>query len=314
MADKRIFRLHIGWPKTGTTTLQKHVWPKLPGHRYLGTTPFEGEKNGHTFRLVHLLAYASREKFQRDKLDVLDELEVLEADLYGTVDKNIPLLLSEEGVLSSLLKPTTHWHHGYSTASLEQIIERLLDLEQAWGVQFDLFVTEREPIDLLHAYYAQVFHHIRQIRGLGSFQGYIRRGTGYDPRGDLGFHYLQPRYVLERLNKAFGSHQVHVIAMNELLDGSTIHLSKWHSDLEDFRLASAMKENSRSRGSNVKITHLRPLWEPKKPFRLMPFLRKTWGEYRKEHLDHSKLEVEVRMNEEDQQILAAYFSHERTSE
>lgn len=28
--------LHVGYPKTGTTTLQEHVFPRLPGVRYLG--------------------------------------------------------------------------------------------------------------------------------------------------------------------------------------------------------------------------------------------------------------------------------------
>lgn len=310
----RKFLLHIGWPKTGTTTLQKHVWPRLPGHRYLGKAPFEGEKNGHAFRFVHLLAYASREKFRKDKMAMLVELEELEAKLYGGVDRKIPLLLSEEGVLGGLLKPSMHWHHGYSTASLEQMIERLRDFEESWGVQFEVLMAEREPIGLLHAYYAQAFHIIRQLRGLKTFQGYIRRGTGYDPRGDLGFHYLQPGYVQNQLGSAFGRERVHAIAMHELLDGSTIHLNRWYSDLDDFRLESEMRENSRSRGSDVKITHLRPLWEPKKPFRPIPFLRKTWGEYRRDHLDHSKLEMEIRMSEEDKQILAAYFSQERTPE
>lgn len=241
------------------------------------------------------------------------EFEKLEKTLYGGVDRNIPLLLSEEGVLSTLLRPSQHWHFGHSTASLQQLIERLLHLEESWNVQFDLLVSEREPAGLLHGYYAQAFHHIRQIRGLESFQGYIRRGTSYDPRGDLGFQYLRPGYVSKQLIRAFGNHRVHVITMRELLEGVTIHLNRWHSDLDDFQLESDAKENSRSRTDNVKVTHLRPLWDKKKPFRLVPFLRKTWGEYRKDHLDHSKIEVEVRMNDEDKQILNAYFSGEHPS-
>lgn len=309
MGDPRVFRLHIGWPKTGTTTLQKHVWPFIPGHRYLGKTPFEGEKNGHTFDLVHMLAYASREKYSRSKNALFRSLEKVETELFGEINDSIPLLLSDEGILSSLLKPSQHGHHGYSTASLEQMMERLLDLEEHGHVRFDLLITERNPIDLLHAYYTQMFHLVRQLPGLSTFQGYVRAGTTNKLRGDLGFHYLRPGYVTDQLRRGFGADRVHSISMDQLFDGSKVRLHEWCPILKDFQLSTGLQENRRSRGHDVKITHLRPIWVKKKPFRLMPFIRNVRGMYRQEYMDHSKLEVEVRIGEEDKELLEVFLTH-----
>ena len=138
--DRRTIILHIGWPKTGTTTLQKHVLNKLTGFRYLGKTPFVGGKNKLTFDLVYFLAYASHERAEIGAMELYSALTKLEVELFGNVETSVPVVLSEEGVLSSLLKPSDHQHHGFSTASLEQIISWLLQLEKAWNASFHILV------------------------------------------------------------------------------------------------------------------------------------------------------------------------------
>ncbi len=307
MQALRTVVLHIGWPKTGTTTLQKHVFANVKGHRYLGKTPFVTGANKHTFRLVHALAYASAECFHEEAEALRSDLARVETERYGNVDDRTPAIISEEGVLSSLLKPSDHQHHGYSTASLSQIADRLLQLESLWKVRFELLVSERDPMEILHAYYAQMYHVFRTFGGLKSFQGYIRTGTSGRPGHDLGFRYLQGAHVRDTLVHQFGAARVHCIPMNELFTDVRVRLSAWYPAFPDAAIGQVEGENKRSIAKDVKLTHLRPVWMPKARFRLIDFLRAVRAMHRERYADHSKLEVQVVMTDGDREALSNFF-------
>lgn len=175
MAKRKVV-LHIGWPKTGTTTLQKHVFGRIPDHRYLGKTPFGGDRNRVFFDFVHLLAYCNDERFVEAQSIVKEGLTEIEKEQFGDLDPNIPLIISEEGILASLLKPSDHQHHGISTASPSALVKRLKSLESSWDVSFEILVTSRDPTDIVHGYYAQMFHIFRRIKGLQTYPSYLRAG------------------------------------------------------------------------------------------------------------------------------------------
>src|SRR5690606_2075365 len=165
-------------------------------------------------RVLFRSAYASRERFEETRMTLLEELESQERTLFGDVDPAIPWILSDEGILSSLLKPSLHQHHGYSTASLEQITERLLILEQEWQVTFDILLVERDPKEVLHAYYAQLYHLFNKIPGLKSFQDYVNTGTNAPSMQDLGFRYLRPGYTTGLLRKHLGAERIFSIQLD----------------------------------------------------------------------------------------------------
>lgn len=308
MPPSRKIVLHIGWPKTGTTTLQQHVLPRLAGYRYLGKAPFSKGKNELVFQLVHLLAYASRERFEETHMALWDGLEAQERSLFGDVDASIPWIISDEGVLSALLKPSLHQHHGYSTASLEQIMERLLLLEQRWRVTFNILLVERDPAEVLHAYYAQMFHHFHKVPGLGNFRGYVSTGTNPRPMQDLGFRYLQPGYTLGRLRERIGANRIFSIPMAGLFQGGSIRLSHWYPPFPDVEASVIPVENRRSVAKGTKLAHLRPIWAPKQPFSLSGFLRQVKALYKVQHAPHSALEVHVRMKAADKEQLDAFMA------
>ena len=307
MLEPRTFVLHIGWPKTGTTTLQKHVFGSVPGHRYLGKTPFVRGANNHTFRLVHVLAYSSAECFPEEADALRTELMRVETERYGDVDEHCPVILSDEGVLSSLLKPSDHQHHGFSTASLSQIADRLRQLELIWKVRFELLISERDAMEVLHAYYAQMYHVFRTFGGLKSFQGYIKTGTSGRPGHDLGFRYLQSGHVRDALVSRFGAARVHCIPMNELFTDGQVRLRAWYPAFPDVTIGQVLEENKRSIAKDVKLTHLRPIWMPKARFRLFDFLRAVRAMHRERYADHIKLEVPVVMTDDDRDSLRHYF-------
>lgn len=306
---KRKVLLHIGWPKTGSTTLQMHGFNLLSGFRYLGKVPFAMEKERIFFQVTYLTAYASPEKFDSMHGTMFRALLHLEEQLFGNVDETMPAIISEEAFLSVLLKPSDHQHHGYSTASLTQVVERLAMLEELWNVSFEIMITERDPMDLLHAYYAQLFHIMRRFEGLQTFSGYIEVGTKDIPARDLGFRYLRSGVVVNAFRIRFGHERVHTIHMKELFVPGKILLSRWYPELPDMLLQDSDIENRRSVGNGVKMAHLRPLWKTRDKFRLRAFMKDVWQLYKVRHATHAELEVEVKAEQRHVEVVRAYMKN-----
>lgn len=300
--------LHIGWPKTGTTTLQRYVWKSLPNYRYLGKAPFIPKEEQRFFDLVYSVAYANEEKFMRMQEMLADAMYNLEIRQYGDIDPQKPAIISEEGSLSVLLKPSSHQHHGYSTASLHQIVLRLHRLEELWNVSFDILITEREPLELLHAYYAQIYHIFQRFPGLGSFQNYIAIGTSEEPRQGLGFHYLTPGKVASVFSGRFGKEHVFVINMKDLFSPGIIHLDRWHPQLPVFPVAQDHIENKRTIDADRKIAHIRPIWAPKRKFEIIPFAREVKMLYMRKFANHDKLKVVITMESQDRERFKTFMS------
>lgn len=307
-SNKRKVLLHIGWPKTGTTTVQKHGFNLLSGYRYLGKVPFETEKERIFFQLTHLVAYASPEKFETMHGAMFRALVQLEEHLFGSVDVSIPAIISEEAFLSVLLKPSDHQHHGYSTASLNQVIERLAKLEELWNVSFEIMITERDPMELLHAYYAQLYHIIRRFDGLKTFRGYLEVGTKDMPARDLGFRYLRTGVVSSAFREQFGEEHVHVIHMKQLFLPGQILLSRWYPGLPDMPLRDSEIENRRSVEKGVKVAHLRPLWEKRAKFRLKDLITDVRQLYKMRYGSHAELEVMIKAEEKDVELVRAFMN------
>lgn len=299
--------LHIGWPKTGTTTLQKHVFPKLAGYRYLGTFPGDWTKSHCTTEMAHLLAFASVEKIHRLQAMLWESLRAKEIELFGTVDESIPLILSEEAILSSLLRVSDHHHHGYCTASLEQVLDRLLFLEESWNVSFDILLSERDPIEILHAFYAQLFFLFRTVSDLDSFPKYLATGLREHPMRDLGFAYLKPGYTLHRLHQRMGAERVFNIMMEDLFTPTMVRLNKWYPAFPDVPITAMQVENKRSLSNDTKLSHFRPIWVKRKPFHLKEFLRTVKRMYMEKHASHDKLEVPIILLDKDRKTLSNFF-------
>ena len=69
MEQKEVF-IHVGYPKTGTTTLQKHLFPKHSQIDYV-------RAEGATLSFVSALFYAGENSFKKRMSHVTEELERL---------------------------------------------------------------------------------------------------------------------------------------------------------------------------------------------------------------------------------------------
>jgi len=253
--SNRKILFHIGWPKTGSTTLQSNAFPLLRNVRFLGKIPLSGSRNKPFFSFVYLLAYATEDWFNHHHHALWELLLQVERKKYDNNDESVALLLSDEGVLGTLFKPINHDHHGISVASIKQIASRLAELERLWNVDFQLLVVERDPIAFLHSYYAQLYYYFKRYRHLDTFEKYVDVGTSNDIQNDLGFANLKQGSVITELQKHFPKEKIHHIVMEDLFDGGRVYLHQWHPLLEEITVP-IKKENVRSVGDGTKIANV----------------------------------------------------------
>lgn len=138
--------LHVGYPKTGTSALQKYVFPNVKGYFYVGK--YEGEAELFSLRGLEKLLYdASTMNHEQFKgacvcVDIFDGIE-------------FPLIISEEVVVFNLFRPTL-WRS--DTLSVRDVAKNVSFLEKFYGVRLHLLMTIRKQEEMLTSIYAQCFN------------------------------------------------------------------------------------------------------------------------------------------------------------
>jgi hypothetical protein len=102
--------IHIGLPRTGTTALQRHVFPQVNNFRYLGKEAglaYKGymEDIQDVFEFIGALYHGSDFKLGTHYDLFAQYLIRKEINKYIEQKKEIPLLLSNEGFTTHILKP-----------------------------------------------------------------------------------------------------------------------------------------------------------------------------------------------------------------
>ncbi|MFP6788338.1 MAG: hypothetical protein VB954_00040 [Thalassolituus sp.] len=139
--------LHIGYHKTGTTSIQNSLFDREGGHAYIGkSTLWRNSSKDLSEYLLHLICDASDDVFFKK----YDELKSRLASYCG--EKN-QLVWSEELILGD-----SESYMGGSQ-SLETRLSRLGLI----FIEFDIIVllTVRSPIDAMYSLYSQKFRFLR---------------------------------------------------------------------------------------------------------------------------------------------------------
>ncbi len=134
--------LHVGLPKTATTTLQQHLFPSLDKFNFLGVKQPRNSEHGEAF--VLLRQYVLRGKGNLDHLR--HQLKIERA-------KGLPLLFSEEEVLIGNLdgaEPETAM-----TMSWKGKVSRLADAFEGMDVQ--VVVALRDFRQGVFSYYTELY-------------------------------------------------------------------------------------------------------------------------------------------------------------
>ena len=151
--------LHVGLPKTATTSLQVNVllpWERSGRINFLGV---ESRPWHRPFRDVY-------ERTRRRRLSEAD-LDALRPEVEALLDGDRLNVLSDETISSETLGST-------ATTNAEAVLHNMRELFR--GAEVTVLVSLRSPVDLVDAHYAEAwFHRLRWDPALDTMDKYLER-------------------------------------------------------------------------------------------------------------------------------------------
>lgn len=178
--------MHIGLPKTATTTLQTDLFPKLTqGVRYLGINQPRGTKsNDLLFNSIYQSIVSGTQNDQ------------IRQAIRRELEKGNNLLFSEEMVTVS-----------DSAVSWRKRLENLAQILK--GVRHEIIVTVREPVSALFSYYCEIFKTLPRA-DRDDFMNCILTSENMEI-----FHYEK---LSDELLKNFEKNRIHVIKFEDIIN------------------------------------------------------------------------------------------------
>lgn len=181
--------VHIGFPKTGTTALQRGVFPHLPGVRLV--VPFQGPRNPGT------PGYGAVVDKLNNAADAAYAPQEIRAFIGSQVEaSDATLVISDEGLSGTL-------YHG--RGERDRTAARLHALLPASRV----LMVVREQSTMIRSFYSQYVHK----GGYGSFRTYIENRA---PGVTFDLDYFKFDEVVSTYEGLFGAGQVKVLAYEQL--------------------------------------------------------------------------------------------------
>lgn len=174
--------LHLGLPKTATSSLQHNVFQKLHQQSRIN---FLGKCLDYEYKTGNVKIHNYSGKFIRDAVD--GDLDVLEARtlLKDSLQENLLNVFSDEGVMVA--------YPGRDNLTLVEKFERLKAVFEGYRVK--VVITLRDPIDYLYSMYVQLYpDFFSRIPELNSFEKYVRK-LQVDPDNTLFESFFYDRWV-----------------------------------------------------------------------------------------------------------------------
>ena len=233
------FLLHIGYPKTGTTTLQKWLFPEAAGCRFVGKTGLGRVESEVIDRFRTLVNYGSRFHVDEAAGDLGSELVEL-----VTESAEPSVLASLEG-LTNPFADTLYVLPKDTYAKLDDIARILEGLAKA-NIGLKVLVTMRDQTAILPSLYTQIY---LQSYATGLFRpdydSFLDFMFGNDILG-FGPAFFFDR-VLDRCVERFGDDAVYPVVVRESFRNHPRDLGTLASFLGvDDAFCSGLLENKKS--------------------------------------------------------------------
>lgn len=155
--------IHLGLPKTGTTSLQHNVLQKLHDQDRIN---FLGKNLDYCDATGKVTVHNYTGKFIRDAAEEKISLGEAREKLIQYLDKDKLNVFSDEGLMVA--------YPGHKNLPLKQKIENLAELLK--GYEVEVALTLRKPLDYFYSLYVQLYPDFySQITELNSFEKYTEK-------------------------------------------------------------------------------------------------------------------------------------------
>jgi hypothetical protein len=263
---KRKLILHLGLPKTGTTTLQKHFFPKLEGFRNLGKrycNPDELFELKFISRFATSMYFAKEENLNHAFKEFYESLMEHEKKIYGAKDAEIPILLSNETFTKYLFLPMYFGYPGIWTLDADKLFERLARFADKYNFDLHILITTREAKEFLHSFYAQMYYRFHSNRYLSEINGFLFEIKSSIDLDSFGVSYLFNDKLEKASLKYFSPENITFLKFEKLFSDQTYFNNSMYAvfgqTVNDFSLSK--KENERIISGNKKISSNKPGWQ-----------------------------------------------------
>lgn len=154
--------IHLGLPKTATTSLQHNVFQNLHDQ---GRINFLGKNLDYSDKTGKVIIHNYAGKFIRDAVEEKIPLSEARKLLLRHLDSNKLNVFSDEGIMVA--------YPGHDNLPLKQKLANLKELLKGYDVNVAL--TLRNPVDYFYSLYVQLYPDFySQIKGLNTFEKYTQ--------------------------------------------------------------------------------------------------------------------------------------------
>ena len=219
---KQKIYIHIGYPKTGTTTLQKHFYPHIADVNYLGI--YSNRRDDSLFGLD----FIQNIFFESEKNIDFDEMSMFAKN---AVDQSKVAVFSHEELLSLCLKKT--FLNNFNSIGKDIVLPKpkdvALKLRKSFPEDdFDVHIicTIRKQDEMLTSLYAQSYVHYYSLdKEVDTFKKFFSIFTSQHQAHPFK-NALDYDAVISGYEEFFGSENVNVLVFEELAQNPKVFYTK----------------------------------------------------------------------------------------
>lgn len=205
MAKKTVY-IHVGYPKTGTTTFQKHFFPKIEEIQYLGK--FDGEDKLFLFdqKVIDAMIFKKSDEIDFENIRHLLENVILENRV----------LLSEESILFNSLR-ASYYDERYIIVRPEDVATNIRKVFDEKKYDVKILISIRRQDEMLTSLYAQSYTHYYskqpQTNTFAKFYHLFTDKTGREHPFQTALDYDR---TVSQYQALFGTDNVHLLVFEAL--------------------------------------------------------------------------------------------------
>lgn len=193
--------IHIGYPKTATTTLQNHLFTVLDGEKKLN---YLGRSNKICKRFQYGEEFVSKLVFDNKGANI--DSQYFSEDLLNVIS-NEDIVLSFKNISQNKV---------LNDSDPTKVPEKLYSIFHSLDYTVKILVTIRAQVDMIHSFYVEGFKwHFRHEKSLDTFEKYLLEGVGKKENGIfLMFYYYN---VIKSYVDVFGLDNVKILLYEDMV-------------------------------------------------------------------------------------------------